>query len=83
MLESGTDEKLGESLANRNDDAEIKENAEKGYSWIYDDIFYNVAISGEKLAEIIGYKVKPEDEGTFQIIQDKFKQFKHEVKGEN
>ena len=77
------DKKLDESLAKRNDDAEIKENAEKGYSWMYNDIFYGIDISGEMLAEIIGYKVKPEDEGTFQIIQDKFKQFKQEIKGEN
>ena len=77
------DKKLDESLAKRNDDEEIKKDAEKGYSWMYDNIFYGIDISGEMLAEIIGYKVKSEDEGTFQIIQDKFKQFKHEIKGEN
>lgn len=70
------DKELDKSLANRNDDEEIKKDAEKGYSWSYSDIFYNVNIPGERLAEIIGYKVKPEDEGTFQIIQDKFNQFK-------
>lgn len=77
------DKKLDDSLAKRNDDEKIKEDAEKGYSWNYDDIFCGIDISGEMLAEIIGYKVKPEDEGTFQIIQDKFKQFKKEIKGEN
>lgn len=69
------DKKLNEGLAQRNDDEEIKEDAEKGYSWKYKDIFYGIDISGERLAEIIGYKVKPEDEGTFHIIQDKFKQY--------
>jgi len=77
------DKKLDDSLAKRNDDEKIKEDAEKGYSWNYNEIFSDIDISGEMLAQIIGYKVKPEDEGTFQIIQDKFKQFKHEVKGEN
>jgi len=77
------DEKLDESLAKRNDDEEIRKDAEKGYSWAYNDIFSGVDISGEKLADIIGYKVKSEDEGTFQIIQDKYKQFKQEIKGEN
>lgn len=72
------DEKLGKSLAKRNDDAEIKKDAEKGYSWMYEDIFYGIEFSIEALAKIIGYKVKPEDEGTFQIIQDKYKQFKEE-----
>lgn len=69
------DKKLGESLAEMNDDKAIKEDAEKGYSWRYKDLFREVSISGEVLSEIIGYKVKPEDEGTFHIIQDKFKQY--------
>ena len=77
------DKEIGNSLAKRNNDVEIKTDAEKGYSWTYKDIFYGIDIPGEKLAEIIGYKVKPEDEGTFQIIQDKFEQFKQEIKGEN
>lgn len=72
------DKELDKSLAKRNDDEEIKKDAEKGYSWSYDDIFYNVNIPGEMLAEIIGYKVKPEDQGTFEIIQEKYKQFKNE-----
>lgn len=72
------DKKLGESLAERNNDETIKESAEKGYSWKYKELFYDVSISGEVLSEIIGYKIKPEDEGTFQIIQDKYKQFKEE-----
>jgi len=80
------DRELENSLASRNDDEEIKKDADKGYSWAYRDIFYNVRISGEKLADLIGYKVKPEDEGTFQIIQDKYNRFKQEVtqkEGEN
>ena len=80
------DKELDESLAKRNDDAEIKKDAEKGYSWAYKDIFSGIDISGEKLADIIGYKVKPEDEGTYQIIQDKYNRFKQEVtqkEGEN
>ena len=72
------DEKLEESLAKRNDDAEIKRDAEKGYSWSYNEIFYGVDLPGEMLANIIGYKVKPEDEGTFQIIKDKYKQYRQE-----
>ena len=72
------DKELDKSLAKRNDDEEIKKDAEKGYSWSYDDIFYNVSISGEKLADLIGYKVRPEDQGTFEIIQEKYKQFKNE-----
>ena len=76
------DKKLDESLAQRNDDEAIKKDAEKGYAWSYKDIFCGIDIPGEMLAEIIGYKVKPEDEGTFQIIQDKFKQFKKDSKGE-
>jgi len=72
------DKMLDESLAKRNDDEEIKKDAEKGYSWLYDDIFYNVSIPGEKLADLIGYKVRPEDQGTFEILQEKYKQFKKE-----
>lgn len=66
------------ALAARNDDEEIKKDADKGYGWIYKDIFYNVSISGGTLAELIGYKVRPEDQGTFEIIQEKYKQFKNE-----
>lgn len=66
------------ALASRNDDAEIKEDAKKGYDWIYRDIFYNVTISGEKLADLLGYKVRPEDQGTYEIIRDKYIQFKQE-----
>lgn len=73
------DKKLEESLAEKNDDADIKNAAEKGYSWKYRNIFEDIAISGEMLAEIVGYKVKPEDEGTFRIIQDKYSQFKQDV----
>lgn len=72
------DKKLDEGLAQRNDDEEIKKDAEKGYSWTYRDIFYGIDMSGEMLAEIIGYKVKPEDEGTFQTIKDKYKQYRQE-----
>lgn len=72
------DKELDESLAQRNDDEEIKKNVENGYSWKYKDIFYNVSISGEKLADLIGYKIRPEDQGTFEIIQEKYKQFKNE-----
>lgn len=69
---------LENELASRNDDEEIKKDADKGYGWSYKDIFYNVSISGEKLADLIGYKVRPEDQGTFEIIQEKYKQFKNE-----
>lgn len=69
---------LENALASRNDDEEIKKDADKGYDWIYRDIFYNVSISGDKLADLIGYKVRPEDQGTFEIIQEKYKQFKNE-----
>ena len=69
---------LENALAARNDDVEIKKDADKGYGWSYRDIFYNVSISGEKLADLIGYKVRPEDQGTFEIIQEKYKQFKNE-----
>lgn len=77
------DKRLDKSLSEMNCDEDIKHDAEKGYTWKYNNIFEGVDISGEKLADIIGYKVKPEDEGTYQIIQDKFKQFKKEIKGEN
>ena len=71
-------QELENTLAMRNDDEEIKKDADKGYGWCYKDIFYNVSISGEKLADLIGYKVRPEDKGTFEIIQEKYKQFKGE-----
>lgn len=69
---------LENELASRNDDEEIKKDVDKGYGWSYKDIFYNVSISGEKLADLIGYKVRPEDQGTFEIIQEKYKHFKNE-----
>ena len=72
------DRELENALAARNDDEEIKKDADKGYYWSYKDIFYNVSISGEKLADLIGYKVRPEDQGTFEIIQEKYKEFKNE-----
>lgn len=72
------DRELENALAARNDDVEIRKDAAKNYDWCYKDIFYNVSISGDKLADLIGYKVRPEDQGTFEIIQEKYKQFKHE-----
>lgn len=74
------DRELENTLASRNDDEEIKKDADKGYGWIYENIFYNISISGEKLADLIGYKIRPEDQGTFEIIQEKYKQFKNENK---
>ena len=71
-------QELENALASRNDDEEIKRDADKGYGWNYKDIFYNVSISGDKLADLIGYKVRPEDQGTFEIIQEKYKEFKNE-----
>ena len=76
------DKELDKSLSGMNCDEDIKRDAEKGYTWKYNNIFENVAISGEMLAAIIGYKVKPEDEGTYQIIQDKYEQFKKDFKQE-
>ena len=75
-------EKLENKLAELNNDEDIKDDAQKGYSWKYRDIFENVEISGEVLSEIIGYKVSSEDKGTFQIIQDKYNQFKQDAKQE-
>lgn len=75
-------EQLEDKLAKLNDDADIKEDAQKGCSWKYRNIFEDINISGEVLAEIIGYKVKPEDEGAFQIVQNKYEQFKKEFKQE-
>ena len=72
------DRELENTLASRNDDEEIKKDAGKGYDWIYGEIFYNISISGEKLADLIGYKIRPEDQGTFEVIQEKYKQFKNE-----
>ena len=69
---------LDENLAARNDDEEIRKDANKGYDWIYRDLFYGISISGEKLADLIGYKVRPEDQGTFEIIRGKFSLFKQE-----
>lgn len=77
-LKEFLDRELENNLAARNDDVEIKKDADKGYGWIYKDIFYNVSISGDKLADLIGYKVRPEDQGTFEIIQEKYKEFKNE-----
>lgn len=74
---------LGENLAARNDDEEIRKDAEKRYDWIYRDLFYGVSISGEKLADLIGYKVRPEDQGTFDIIRDKYSLFKQEKEKAN
>lgn len=71
-------QELENTLALRNDDEKIKKDVSKGYGWMYGDIFYNVSISGEKLADLIGYKVRPEDQGTFETIQEKYKQFKNE-----
>lgn len=69
---------LENALASRNDDVEIRNDAAKSYDWCYRDIFYKVSISGEELADLIGYKIRPEDQGTFEIIQEKYKQFKNE-----
>ena len=77
-LKEFLDRELDNNLAARNDDDEIKSDVDKGYSWMYKDIFYNISISGEKLADLIGYKVRPEDQGTFEIIQEKYKQFQNE-----
>ena len=71
------DRELENTLAARNDDEEIKKDADKGYGWYYEDIFYGINISCEKLADLIGYKVRPEDQGTFEIIREKYKQFKN------
>lgn len=70
---------LENALASRNDDEEIKKDADRDYGWMYKDIFYGVNIPGDKLADLIGYKVRPEDQGTFEIIQEKYKQFKNET----
>ena len=75
-------EKLESKLAELNNDEDIKNDAQKGYHWKYRDIFEEIHIPGEVLAEIIGYKVKPEDKGTFQIVQNKYEQFKKEFKQE-
>lgn len=73
------DRELENALASRNNDVEIKEDAAKSYDWIYKDIFYGVNIPVKELADLIGYKVRPEDRGTFEIIQEKYKQFKNET----
>lgn len=79
-LKEFLDREVEYSLAARNDDEEIKKDADRGYSWNYEDFFYGVNISGGKLADLIGYKIRPEDQGTFEIIHEKYKQFKNEKK---
>ena len=75
-------EKIESKLAELNNDEDIKNDAQKGYHWKYRDIFEEIHIPGEVLAEVIGYKVSSEDKDTFQIIQDKYKQFKQDAKQE-
>lgn len=57
-----------------NDDAEIRKNAENGYSWYYEPL-EAMTLSVKELATIIGYEVPVEDAQIVYESNKKYKQY--------
>lgn len=64
-----------EKAVDLNDDAEIRKDAERGYSWYYEKPLEQITLSVKDLATIIGYEVPVEDAQIFYECNEKYKQY--------
>lgn len=74
-LKAYLDSSVHERAVDLNDDAEIRKDAERGYSWNYERPLEQINISVKDLTTIIGYEVPVEDAQIFYECNEKYKQY--------
>lgn len=74
-LKTYLDSLVHEKAVDLNDDAEIRKDAERGYSWNYERPLEQITISVKDLVAIIGYEVPVEDAQIFYECNEKYKQY--------
>ena len=74
-LKAYLDSIVHEKAVDLNDDAEIRKNAERGYSWDYERPLEQINISVKDLVAIIGYEVPVEDAQIFYECNEKYHKY--------
>ncbi len=74
-LKAYLDSIVHEKAVDLSDDAEIRKDAERGYSWHYEKPLEEANLSVKDLATIIGYEVPVEDAQIFYECNEKYKQY--------
>lgn len=71
-LKAYLDSIVHEKAVDLNDDAEIRKDAERGYSWNYERPLEQITLSVKDLVAIIGYEVPVEDA---QILYESYEKY--------
>ena len=74
-LKTYLDSLVHEKAVDLNDDAEIRKDAGRGYSWNYEKPLEQITILVKDLVAIIGYEVPVEDAQIFYECNEKYKQY--------
>lgn len=64
-----------ERAVDLNDDAKIRKDAERGYSWYYEKPLEQMTLSVKDLVAIIGYEVPVEDAQIFYECNEKYNKY--------
>lgn len=78
-LKAYLDSLVHEKAVGLNDDAEIRKDAERGYSWNYERPLEQINISAKDLISIIGYEVPVEDAQIFYENHEKYSKYYAEI----
>ena len=74
-LKAYLDSIVHEKAVDFNDDAEIRRDAERGYSWNYERPLEQINISVKDLVAIIGYEAPVEDAQILYECNEKYKKY--------
>lgn len=74
-LKTHLDSLVHENAVDLNDDAQIRKDAERGYSWNYERPLEQINISVKDLVAIIGYEVPVEDAQIYYECHEKYDQY--------
>lgn len=74
-LKTYLDSLVHEKAVDNNDDAQIRKDAERGYSWNYEKPLEQINILAKDLIAIIGYEVPVEDAQIFYECHEKYNKY--------
>lgn len=74
-LKAYLDSIVHENAVDLNDDAQIRKDAERGYSWKYERPLEQITISVKDLVAIIGYEVPVEDAQISYECNEKYNKY--------
>lgn len=69
------DKAIHDKAVELSDDAEIRKDAERGYSWNYKAPLEQITVSVKELMNVIGYEVSVEDAQIFYECNEKYSKY--------